>query len=47
LAKAYGAHVTGMCRTSKIDLVAGLGADEVVDYTPAHRCATSAAASAC
>ncbi|MFY1651529.1 NAD(P)-dependent alcohol dehydrogenase [Solwaraspora sp. WMMB762] len=32
-AKAYGAHVTGMCRTSKIDLVAGLGADEVVDYT--------------
>lgn len=32
-AKAYGAHVTGMCRTSKMDLVAGLGADEVVDYT--------------
>ncbi|MFV2082876.1 NAD(P)-dependent alcohol dehydrogenase [Micromonospora sp. LOL_021] len=32
-AKAYGAYVTGMCRTSKMDLVAGLGADEVVDYT--------------
>ncbi|WP_326552417.1 NAD(P)-dependent alcohol dehydrogenase [Micromonospora sp. NBC_01813] len=32
-AKAYGAHVTGMCRTSKMDLVAGLGAAEVVDYT--------------
>ncbi|WFE29814.1 NAD(P)-dependent alcohol dehydrogenase [Solwaraspora sp. WMMD791] len=32
-AKASGAHVTGMCRTSKMDLVAGLGADEVVDYT--------------
>ena len=32
-AKAYGAQVTGMCRTSKTDLVAALGADEVVDYT--------------
>ena len=33
IAKAFGAHVTGVCRTSKIDFVRGLGADEVVDYT--------------
>ncbi|MGW7197115.1 NAD(P)-dependent alcohol dehydrogenase [Streptomyces chryseus] len=32
LAKALGAHVTGVCSTSKADLVRSLGADEVVDY---------------
>jgi NADPH:quinone reductase-like Zn-dependent oxidoreductase len=33
IAKALGAHVTGVCRTSKMDLVRELGADEVIDYT--------------
>ena len=33
IAKAFGAHVTGVCRTSKMDLVRELGADEVIDYT--------------
>lgn len=33
LAKAFGAHVTGVCSTSKTDLVRSIGADEVVDYT--------------
>jgi NADPH:quinone reductase-like Zn-dependent oxidoreductase len=35
IAKAFGAHVTGVCRTSKMDLVRELGADEVIDYTVA------------
>jgi NADPH:quinone reductase-like Zn-dependent oxidoreductase len=33
IAKARGAHVTGVCRTEKIDFVRSLGADEVIDYT--------------
>lgn len=33
IAKALGAHVTGVCRTSKMDFVRDLGADDVIDYT--------------
>src|SRR5215469_4001652 len=33
LAKAFGAEVTGACRTAKMDLVRAIGADHVVDYT--------------
>ena len=33
VAKVFGAHVTGVCSTVKVDLVRSLGADHVVDYT--------------
>jgi NADPH:quinone reductase-like Zn-dependent oxidoreductase len=33
IAKAFGATVTGVCSTSKVDLVGSLGAADVIDYT--------------
>jgi NADPH:quinone reductase-like Zn-dependent oxidoreductase len=33
LAKSYGATVTGVDRTSKLDMIRSIGADHVVDYT--------------
>jgi NADPH:quinone reductase-like Zn-dependent oxidoreductase len=33
IAKAYGAHVTGVCGPNNVELVRSLGADRVVDYT--------------
>jgi NADPH:quinone reductase-like Zn-dependent oxidoreductase len=33
IANVFGAHVTGVCSTSKVDLVRSIGADAVIDYT--------------
>ena len=33
IAKRFGAEVTGVCSTEKVDLVGSIGADHVLDYT--------------
>jgi NADPH:quinone reductase-like Zn-dependent oxidoreductase len=33
IAKSLGAEVTGVCSTVKVELVRGIGADHVIDYT--------------
>ena len=32
IAKAFGAHVTGVCSTTKVEMVRSIGADHVIDY---------------
>jgi NADPH:quinone reductase-like Zn-dependent oxidoreductase len=32
IAKAFGAHVTGVCSTAKVEMVRSIGADHVIDY---------------
>ena len=33
IAKAFGAHVTGVCNTTQLDIVRSTGAEDVIDYT--------------
>ena len=33
IARSFGAEVTGVCSTDKVDLVRSIGADHVIDYT--------------
>jgi len=33
IAKAFGAHATGVCSSGQVDLVRSIGADDVIDYT--------------